>query len=150
MSEPQFDSKLNEYVATTSTGAEVYGQTRRECYERLCEANRVAIEHARNDAKTVGPVVVKTTGGDVMIEGDRITNAHCSNCHTGWPPRFFFGAIVCNCGHVIARRGEVTCALCNAVLPLDSESFLCADCAEHEMFQDADYRAEKEQARRPL
>ena len=149
-SEPRFDEKLGEYVAETRTGAEVYGQTWQQCYDRLCEANRVAIEHARNDAKTVKPMVVKTTGGDVTIEGDCITSAYCPCCKTSWLPRFICGAVVCGCGHTIAKRGEMTCAICNAVLPLDSESPLCADCAEHEMFQDADYRAEKEQARWPL
>ena len=43
----EYDIKIDEYVATAMTGAEVFGATDAECEERLREANHVWIEHCR-------------------------------------------------------------------------------------------------------
>ena len=43
--EPTFDEAMGEYVAVTLAGWEAFGATRRECEERLREANRVVLAH---------------------------------------------------------------------------------------------------------
>jgi len=39
--------EIGEWVATTQSGDEVYGQTRQECEERRREANRAYAQHCR-------------------------------------------------------------------------------------------------------
>lgn len=47
MDEIEYDVKIGAWTATAMTGAEVFGQTRQECYDNLREANRVWIEHCQ-------------------------------------------------------------------------------------------------------
>ena len=44
--EPTFDPDLEQYVAVTLVGTEVYGLTWTECFERLAGANATALAHA--------------------------------------------------------------------------------------------------------
>lgn len=42
---PRFDRGLGQWVATSLAGAEVYGRTEQECWDRLMEHNDVYIDH---------------------------------------------------------------------------------------------------------
>jgi len=44
--EPTFDTDLDQYVAVTVTGLEVYGLTWTECFRRLVGANETILAHA--------------------------------------------------------------------------------------------------------
>lgn len=48
MGEPYYDSKIGEWVAVTLSGSEVFGATRKACYERLRYANETYAAHARH------------------------------------------------------------------------------------------------------
>jgi len=59
----EFDPELDQYVAETLAGYEVYGQTHTECALRLGEANRVHRDHASRNGKTEQEQIVLEVKG---------------------------------------------------------------------------------------
>jgi len=82
--EPMYDDELEQYVAVTIVGTEVYGLSWTECFERLAGANATALDHAaRNpDEDPFAPDYAELAGEPVTSQIRDAADA------AGYPPQF--------------------------------------------------------------